>query len=83
MHGLKHFVLWFSLIVDKDKVFNEFSIKTINQPIAGKYDAVILAVAHDEYRRLSLEQINDFGKDIFILYDIKHLLNANEVDGRL
>ena len=50
---------------------------------SGKYDAILLAVAHDEFKELSLEQIKAFGKDNHVLYDIKYLLDANEVDGRL
>ena len=69
--------------VDKDEALHECGIKPINKPIEGKYDAVLLAVAHDEFKELSPEQIRAFGKDNHVLYDIKYLLNANEVDGRL
>jgi UDP-N-acetyl-D-galactosamine dehydrogenase len=69
--------------VDKDEAVHEYNIKPIDQPIEGKYDAILLAVAHDEFKELSLEQIKPFGKDNYVLYDIKYLLNSNEVDGRL
>jgi len=69
--------------VDKDEAVHEYGIKPIDQPIKGKYDAILLAVAHDEFKELSLEQIKAFGKDNHVLYDIKYLLKANEVDGRL
>jgi len=69
--------------VDKDEVVHEYGIKPINQPVEGKYDAILLAVAHDEFKKLSLEQIKAFGKGSHVLYDIKYLLGANEVDGRL
>ena len=69
--------------VDKDEAVHEYGIKPIDQPIEGKYDAILLAVAHDEFKELSLDQIKDFGKDNHVLYDIKYLLDANEVDGRL
>jgi UDP-N-acetyl-D-galactosamine dehydrogenase len=69
--------------VDKDEALHEFGIKPINKPIEGKYDAVLLAVSHDEFKELSPEQIRAFGKDNHVLYDIKYLLDANEVDGRL
>ena len=69
--------------VDKDEAVHEYGIKPIDQPVEGKYDAILLAVAHDEFKELSLEQIKAFGKDNHILYDIKYLLDANEVDGRL
>ena len=69
--------------VDKDEAVHEYGIKPIDQPVEGKYDAILLAVAHDEFKELSLEQIKAFGKDSHVLYDIKYLLKANEVDGRL
>ena len=69
--------------VDKDEAEHEYGIKPIDQPVIGKYDAILLAVAHDEFKELSLEQIKSFGKDNHVLYDIKYLLDANEVDGRL
>jgi UDP-N-acetyl-D-glucosamine/UDP-N-acetyl-D-galactosamine dehydrogenase len=69
--------------VDKDEALHEYGIKPIDQPVEGKYDAILLAVAHDEFKELSLEQIKAFGKNNHVLYDIKYLLKANEVDGRL
>ena len=69
--------------VDKDEAVHEYDIKPIDQPTEGKYDAILLAVAHDEFKALSLEQIKAFGKDNHVLYDIKYLLGVNEVDGRL
>ena len=63
----------------------DFTLKSnlIDQPIKGKYDAILLAVAHDEFKSLSLNQIKAFSKDSHVLYDLKYLLDANEVDGRL
>jgi len=69
--------------IDKDEVIHEYGFKPIDQPVEGKYDAILLAVAHDEFKELSLEQIKSFGKDNHVLYDIKYLLDVNEVDGRL
>ncbi|SMM98259.1 UDP-glucose dehydrogenase [uncultured Candidatus Thioglobus sp.] len=69
--------------VDKDEAMYEYNIKPIDQPKIGKYDAILLAVAHDEFKALSVEQIRAFGKGNHVLYDIKYLLDANEVDGRL
>jgi UDP-N-acetyl-D-galactosamine dehydrogenase len=69
--------------VNKDETFYEYNIKPIDQPVEDKYDAILLAVAHDEFKELSLDQIKAFGKDNYVLYDIKYLLDANEVDGRL
>ena len=69
--------------VDKDQVANEYNITLINKPIKDSYDAIVIAVAHDEFKLLSEKQIRVFGKDNHVLYDIKYLLKANESDGRL
>jgi len=69
--------------VDKDEAAHEYNIKPIGSPEQGKYDAILLAVAHDEFKVLSVEQIKAFGKDNHVLYDIKYLLDINETDGRL
>ena len=69
--------------ISKEEAFNEYSIKPINEPVQGKYDAIILAVAHNEFKEMSVEQIRAYGKDNHVLYDIKYLLKVGEVDGRL
>ena len=69
--------------VDKDQAENEYNIKLIEQPIKGKYDAILLTVLHDQFKELSAGQIKAFGRKNHVLYDIKYLLKANEVDGRL
>jgi len=69
--------------VDKDAAMDEYKIKLIEEPIEGKYDAIILAVAHDVFKNLSSQQIKTFGKENHVIYDIKYLLDNEEVDGRL
>ena len=69
--------------VDKEEANYEYDITLIDKPIEKKYDAIVLAVAHDQFKEITSEQIKAFGKDNCVLYDIKYLLKANEVDGRL
>ena len=69
--------------VDKLEAMNEYNIKLINAPSNGKYDAIVLAVAHDRFKDYSPNEIKDFGKDNHVIYDIKYLLSADHVDGRL
>jgi UDP-N-acetyl-D-galactosamine dehydrogenase len=49
----------------------------------NKYDAIILAVAHDEFKELGAENIRKLGKESHVLYDLKYLLPKNSVDMRL
>ncbi len=69
--------------VDKQEVKQKYNITPIDSPIKGGYDAIVLAVAHDEFRKMSIEDIKALGKDNYVLYDIKYLLKSNQVDGRL
>jgi UDP-N-acetyl-D-galactosamine dehydrogenase len=49
----------------------------------GTYDAVVMGVAHDEFRRMGVAGIRELGRRNHVLYDIKYLFKADEVDGRL
>ena len=69
--------------IDKDQAYKEYNIKLINEPTKNNYDAIVLAVAHDQFKELSEKQIRTYGKDKHVLYDIKYLLKASETDGRL
>ena len=70
-------------LVNKKQVAKEYNIEPIDKPIKGKYDAIVIAVAHKEFKLLTLEAIRSYGKINHILYDIKYLLKASETDGRL
>ena len=69
--------------VSKKLVAEEYKNLLIEEPIKGKYDAIVLAVAHDQFKLLSEDLIRSYGKSNHILYDIKYLLKSNETDGRL
>jgi UDP-N-acetyl-D-galactosamine dehydrogenase len=69
--------------VNPEDASRELGIKLIPEPSDGDYDAIILAVAHEQFRTLGGERLRRFGKPGSILYDIKHLLPADQVDGRL
>ena len=69
--------------VNQDVALNEYEIELIKEPTKGRYDAIVLAVAHDTFKDFSSNQIKAFGKDIHVIYDIKYLLSSENVDGRL
>ena len=69
--------------VSKKLVAEEYKNLLVEEPIKGKYDAIVLAVAHDQFKLLSEDLIRSYGKSNHILYDIKYLLKSNETDGRL
>lgn len=69
--------------VDKKEALAEYGITPIEQPQAGQYDAIILAVAHQQFIALGSEAIRAFGKVENVLYDIKSVLPKDAVDARL
>ena len=57
---------------------------TLVEPAAGDdYDAIVLAVAHREFAALGIERLRGFAKAGAVVYDIKHVLPTEAVDGRL
>jgi UDP-N-acetyl-D-galactosamine dehydrogenase len=70
--------------IDGEEAEHEYGITPIGQPQAGVYDAVIVAVAHHQFRALGAEGIRAFGKpNNHVLYDLKYVLDANQSDLRL
>lgn len=55
----------------------------IEQPAAGSYDAVIIAVAHNQYKDMGLSSIRALGKSESVIFDVKHMFPSDQVDGSL
>ena len=73
----------FDPLVDKDEAMKQYNLGLINYPENEKYHAIIIAVAHDNFSELSIAAIKKFAKKNHVIYDVKHLLDQFEVDGRL
>ncbi|MCF4994988.1 Vi polysaccharide biosynthesis UDP-N-acetylglucosamine C-6 dehydrogenase TviB [Pseudomonas syringae] len=69
--------------VSAEEAQHEYGILPISEPCAGAYDGLILAVAHDQFKRMGAENIRRLGKPQHVLYDLKYLLSADEADLRL
>jgi UDP-N-acetyl-D-galactosamine dehydrogenase len=69
--------------IDKEESVREYGITPVERPERGKYDAVIIAVAHDQFKVMGVDAIRALGKENQVLYDIKYILPQEEVDGRL
>ena len=69
--------------VDKAEAEHEYGIKPVESPAAGEYDAIILAVAHEQFVAMGSDKIRALAKPGAILYDVKSILPKDEVDGRL
>jgi len=69
--------------VDKADAQREYGIALTEDPEKGAYDVVVLAVAHQQFIDLGEAGIKAYGKDEYVLFDIKYLLPRESVDGRL
>jgi len=49
----------------------------------NSYDAIILAVAHEQFKQIGVAQIRALGKKIHVLYDLKYILEYFDSDIRL
>jgi UDP-N-acetyl-D-galactosamine dehydrogenase len=50
---------------------------------SGQYDAIVLAVAHNEFKIMSLVELRNLRAENSIVYDIKSIFPVTEIDGRL
>ncbi|GAH34089.1 unnamed protein product, partial [marine sediment metagenome] len=69
--------------VDAAECQSLYGIDLVQKPGNGKYDAIVVAVAHDQFRAMEIEDIQGLGKANCVIYDIKYLLPKEVVDGRL
>jgi UDP-N-acetyl-D-galactosamine dehydrogenase len=69
--------------VNSALVKSTYGIDIIDAPSLNRYDGIILAVAHDQFKTIGATKIREFGKVAHILYDLKYVLSADEVDLRL
>ena len=69
--------------VDPAEARHEYGIDLITTPEPSTYDGIVLAVAHDTFRKMASQSIRAFGRTEHVLYDLKHLLPVYDSDIRL
>ncbi len=68
---------------DADAAEHEYGLRPVKKLKTGFYDAVIVGVAHNEFRKLGIDKVRALGKKNHVLYDIKYVFPTSAVDGRL
>ena len=68
---------------DAQEAEHEYGLKPVKSVRKGTYDAIVMAVGHDEFRKMGLAKVRALGKKDHVLYDIKYVFRADQVDGRL
>lgn len=62
---------------------DEYGIDLISEPLSGHYDGIVVSVAHKQFVELGSSGIRALGAPNSMVYDVKHVLSRNDVDGRL
>ena len=71
-------------IVDRDDVKNQYNISLVPSPKLNYYKLIILAVDHNEFVEMDIEQLRDYGvKSGHIVFDLKSVFDRAETDTRL
>lgn len=68
---------------EHDEVNHEYGLSLIDKPVDGKYDAIIAAVAHNEFKQWSNDDLKRLGKDKCVIFDLKYIFDKQLVDIRL
>ncbi len=69
--------------VNPEEAKHEYNVDLIDKPNSEYYDAVIFAVAHDEFKALSNSDIKGLMKPEHVIYDLKYMLDSDLADIRL
>lgn len=69
--------------VDAGEALREYGLSLIERPVARGYDAVILAVPHNDFVALGAQGIRGLGRDGAVLFDVKRALPRAQVDDSL
>lgn len=69
--------------VSAEEAIHEYGITPVEKPAAGGYDAVVLAVAHSQFKEMGAAGIRAFGRPGSVVYDLKYVLASDESDLRL
>lgn len=66
-----------------DEVMHEYGVELVTELQENTYDAIVLAVDHQEFKEMGPKAIRALGKTNHVLYDVKHVFNLDEADIRL
>ena len=65
------------------EALTDLQINAVTEPMRNGYDGIVLAVAHDEFKEYSAEDIEALRKPNSVVYDLKYIWPAEACDLRL
>jgi UDP-N-acetyl-D-galactosamine dehydrogenase len=69
--------------IDADEAEHEYGIRPIKRLRDGVYDAAVVAVGHKQFRDMGVGSVRKACRKKHVVYDIKYVFGADQVDGRL
>ncbi len=69
--------------IDPAACQREYAIDLLTQPETQSYDAVLIAVAHQQFRQQGAAGIRNYLREGGVIYDLKHILSPDQSDRRL
>lgn len=61
----------------------EYGLELVKEPQPNRYDAIVVAVAHRQFRELGVQGVRRWGRQDHVLYDLKYVFDADQADIRL
>ena len=65
-------------LVDKDKVLESYKVKVYDQIPGKKFNAILIAVGHDCFKKMGIEKIKEFCFENTVILDLKYILELGE-----
>ena len=69
--------------VDIEEIKETYNISPHSKLNQNTYDGIIIAVAHEEFKKMGIKTISSLCKKNHVIYDLKYLFSKGEVDLRL
>ncbi|MBS0545208.1 MAG: Vi polysaccharide biosynthesis UDP-N-acetylglucosamine C-6 dehydrogenase TviB [Proteobacteria bacterium] len=69
--------------VDVAEAQHEYGLTPIDAPQRGAYDAIIVGVAHQQFKDMGADAIRALGKPEHVVYDLKYVMPRDAADLRL
>jgi UDP-N-acetyl-D-glucosamine/UDP-N-acetyl-D-galactosamine dehydrogenase len=69
--------------VNPEESKHEYGFKPVRALRSRTYDAIVMGVAHRQFREMGIAKVRSLAKKRHVLYDIKYVFARHEVDGRL
>jgi UDP-N-acetyl-D-galactosamine dehydrogenase len=66
-----------------EEAFKEYGIRLTTKLTPATYDAILLLVAHDDFKSMGVDKIHALGKEQHVLFDVKSIYPKDQTDLRL